>query len=127
MHQPVVVVAEQEEVVDVGASALPPGDFVVEVAHVAGSVAGFPAAGLVPGAYRLVLPGGGQPPRPAHVEYFGVGPEDDAGQFGVAGESLCGGGRYRHRGELQLRWRGAWQAHECFEADGDVELWAAAT
>ncbi len=85
--------AEQDEVVQVGASAGPPGDYVVQVAVVGWPVAGFPPAVGVAVADRLVLPRCRQPAGAPHIEYFGVGAEDDAGQFRVAGEALGGGGR----------------------------------
>jgi hypothetical protein len=91
----VVARADEDQVVDVGGSAVGPGEEVVDLAVLAGGGAAGDDAADVPGEQGGLLGGGGQPVGAAQVQHGAVRVQDDPADAGGAGQQRQRAGVHR--------------------------------
>src|SRR3989454_7290341 len=111
MHHPMVASTEQDQVVEVGRTALDPMHQVMSIAHRGGAFASWPAAVPVASLQGSAQSSRDHPLGAPDVDRHGVLAEQDAGHAAVASHPLHRGRGDRER-ELHLRPRGTGQALE---------------
>jgi hypothetical protein len=121
MDHPVVAVADQDQIVDVGFAAVAPMHHVVGTGEGDRAIAARPFAASGPGSQRRSGRGTRQAERPADVDHRGVGSEEDAADARITGEAL-----HRRRGdragELELAPERVVQTHHRLHRGGELEM-----
>ena len=121
MRKPVVAVAEQNEIVEIGRPAVSPVLDVMRRRPRRWAIASWPLAPGVPRAQRASHRPRGKPPSPPYVDHCRIRPEEHAGDACVARQAL--NGRCPNRAAaLKHPGRRTFDSHEGLEAGGHLEV-----